>query len=1166
MAPVRVLVREGDVADPPQGTVTLLATDIVGSVELWQRDETAMSAALAHHDQILRETVRGFGGRVIKGSGDGVWSAFEQPAEALHSALAIQKTIQATEWGEIGELRVRVAVHSGGAELRDGDYFGPTANRLARLVERVRAGGILVSQDTLLLAGVDDSSGFVLRSVGELRLRNLREPLHAFQILVPGDRGDTDADSLFGATTFIPSYSFPSPGRLVGRAPELATLWDALERGREAETVVLISAPAGTGKSTLVGELVRRAQAAGVLCLAGGAYEQAGVIPLGPVRDALADFLLSQPEDPLYPPQAEVLADLSAMIPELTYQLEHGRRSDGSLDLGRVSGAVFACLRALAARQPVLLCLEDLHNADDGTLKVVHHLVRQASKLPLTLFATFRGEDVQPGQELGRLIAALIRDGATRIDLASFDRDETGQLIASLLDGPASERLRDSLYASTEGNPLFVEQSVHALREQGQIGRAGHVWYDTGDIDLSLSTVQRDLFDQRLSRLSPRCYATVRMAAVLGHAFEYRALKEAVAPPDVESLVEDLEEATQAHVLREVPDGYAFTHALLRKAVYDSLLTSRLELLHGRAGEALERLAGARASEYAAELGHHFFNAGTDTRLQAKALRYSLEAGRRSASMMLHHEVLQQFSRVCELINHADVAIDLETHLEVLEGRQTAERALGRWDQVVETSERILSLAHDPLLRARTGSFISDARQRVGDFAAAEDACDSALAELDGIAEQTDTAPARLQLLSDKTYLLFLQGRYEEQAAIGAEMLPIARAIGTPRALQNAHNAVALSAMGRGQVEEGLAHFEQFLTAVERSNDRLSQALAHSNLGIQYQFAGDYGPARTEFERALELRRDLGAEVRSVNTIQRLGWVALGEGDLDKATELGEYASDLAIRASDRWAADCYDLLGTISTVKAEWSAAIKHFEQALRIREHGTHVVGRVDTLLGLGTVHQQMGDMCSARQHFADALVVASSIDPSPWLVAARRQLGQLHCLLGESQGPELVRGALELARTMPRSIEYGPTLLAAVQAGCWDAVETSAMRALERALDCGLTVVVRLEVLCSLARLQIEDGDLEAARVQIGEAEALAARLQAPRPRCLVAEAAALAAVAMGDRVAAREGYEQGLRYARSAGLPHEASRLASSLADLNLTGTLIPWEPLSVHSRA
>ena len=125
----------------------------------------------------------------------------------------------------------------------------------------------------------------------------------------------------------------------------------------------------------------------------------------------------------------------------------------------------------------MLLCLEDLHAADGVTLGLIRYLRRRAGRLPLVIVATYRDDEVRPGQELDRLIATLTREGVTRIDLVPLDRGQSGELIASLLDGPVSERLRDSLYATTEGNPLFLEQSVLALREAGRIGRAGRVWH-----------------------------------------------------------------------------------------------------------------------------------------------------------------------------------------------------------------------------------------------------------------------------------------------------------------------------------------------------------------------------------------------------------------------------------------------------------------------------------------------------------------------------------------------------------------------------------------------------------------------------------------------------------------------------------------------------------------
>src|SRR5262245_16589643 len=97
-----------------------------------------MSDALARHDRILRGLIQQHGGQVVKGSGDGIWSVFEHAGMALDAAVSMQSALRATSWGGLGELRVRIALHTGEAEPRDGDYFGQTPNRVARLIELAR--------------------------------------------------------------------------------------------------------------------------------------------------------------------------------------------------------------------------------------------------------------------------------------------------------------------------------------------------------------------------------------------------------------------------------------------------------------------------------------------------------------------------------------------------------------------------------------------------------------------------------------------------------------------------------------------------------------------------------------------------------------------------------------------------------------------------------------------------------------------------------------------------------------------------------------------------------------------------------------------------------------------------------------------------------------------
>ncbi|MDQ3250989.1 MAG: adenylate/guanylate cyclase domain-containing protein, partial [Actinomycetota bacterium] len=130
---------------PPTGTVTFLFTDIEGSTRLWERDSSAMQQALARHDEMLRSAIEANGGHVFKTMGDAFCAAFPTAPEAVEAALYAQRTLLVDEtWGEAGALRVRMALHTGSAEERDGDYFGPPLNRVARLLSAAHGGQTLL--------------------------------------------------------------------------------------------------------------------------------------------------------------------------------------------------------------------------------------------------------------------------------------------------------------------------------------------------------------------------------------------------------------------------------------------------------------------------------------------------------------------------------------------------------------------------------------------------------------------------------------------------------------------------------------------------------------------------------------------------------------------------------------------------------------------------------------------------------------------------------------------------------------------------------------------------------------------------------------------------------------------------------------------------------------
>jgi class 3 adenylate cyclase len=169
------------VGDLAAGALTFLFTDLEGSTRLWEELPDVMAGALARHDALLADVIAAAGGTVFKRTGDGLHAVFADPAAALRAAVDLQRAVATEPWGDVGPLRIRIALHSGAAQLRAGDYFGPTLNRAARVLGVGHGGQIVATAATI---------GFLpdtpVLDLGLHRLRDLAEPVHLYQIEVPG--------------------------------------------------------------------------------------------------------------------------------------------------------------------------------------------------------------------------------------------------------------------------------------------------------------------------------------------------------------------------------------------------------------------------------------------------------------------------------------------------------------------------------------------------------------------------------------------------------------------------------------------------------------------------------------------------------------------------------------------------------------------------------------------------------------------------------------------------------------------------------------------------------------------------------------------------------------------------------------------------------------------
>jgi predicted ATPase/class 3 adenylate cyclase len=232
------------VSERPTGTITFLFTDIESSTKLWEQHPEAMKVAVARHDAILRSAVGAHLGYVVKTMGDGLLAAFGTAHAALAAAVQAQRSLLAETWSEIGSLRARMALHTGPAEEREGDYFGPALNRAARLMAAGHGGQILLTQATHELVRHHVVPEITLRDLGERRLKDLIRPEHVYQLVATG------LPANFPPLKTLDLRPNNLPVQLtsfIGRETQMAEVKDRLS----AAGLLTLTGVGGTGKTRL---------------------------------------------------------------------------------------------------------------------------------------------------------------------------------------------------------------------------------------------------------------------------------------------------------------------------------------------------------------------------------------------------------------------------------------------------------------------------------------------------------------------------------------------------------------------------------------------------------------------------------------------------------------------------------------------------------------------------------------------------------------------------------------------------------------------------------------------------------------------------------------------------------------------------------------------------
>lgn len=423
---------------------------------------------------------------------------------------------------------------------------------------------------------------------------------------------------------FRPTAERGSTGRMdegqgeafVGRQSELARLEQTLGAAASGRgQVVLIKGEPGAGKTRLAKELSVRASARGFTVAWGRCWEG---------EDA-----------PRYWPWRQIVDGLPGD--------DAGNASSGSLedpDHFSVADRIVNVLARLD--RPTLFVLDDLHAADESSLHTLRAIAQQIEKRSVLLLGTYREDDVEAGSVAARALISIERMSEA-INLRGLSDDDAALCFAQVAGYPPPRSLASSVYVATNGNPFFVRELARDAGGEHGIHRPDR------SVGFRVPTGARDLITQRLDRLPDHLRSLLRAGAAIGYEFD-ALLLERVTAGERERLLDGLSDAVRRGFLEErsALGRYAFSHVLVREALYEELSASERGRLHAEAAHAIEALYPKDIDLHVGELAHHYFKAGTMGDL-GKALGHGADAGRRALDHGDFDEASRQLYRALKV-------------------------------------------------------------------------------------------------------------------------------------------------------------------------------------------------------------------------------------------------------------------------------------------------------------------------------------------------------------------------------------------------------------------------------------------------------------------------------------------------------------------------------------
>ena len=1012
-------------------------------------------------------------GTIDKHMGDAVMALFgaptaheDDPEQAIRAALDMQKEIRA--WRKEVNLSesptsdfhspisIRIGIHTGpvllGAVGTTAEYtaMGDTVNLASRLQQAAPVGGVLVSHETYRhVRGVFD-----VLPMEPITVKGKTEPIPIYVMLRAKPRAFRLVSQGVGGIET----------RMIGREAELGQLQQALRDViREGETrIVTIFGEAGVGKSRLLYEFDNwiALLSEAVLHFKGRAGEQTSNLPYFLIRDLFSFRFEIQDSDSAAVAREKLERGITEFMGadgvEKAHFIGHLIGFDFSTspylrgilgDARQIRDRAFYCISqffmAVAQRRPVVIFLEDIHWADEGSLELIEHLARECRHALLMIVCLARPSLFERRPSWGQRQTAQ-----TGLELYPLSEEESYQLIAEILRkvDQIPPDLRDMIVGRVEGNPFYIEEFIRVLIEDGVIVTGTEKWQVKPErlTEVRIPSTLVGVLQARLDRLPPAEREILQRASIVGRVFWDGAVERICESTDEQTGRMDQDQvhsALQALRRKELifrrdesafagEQEFTFKHIILRDATYESVLKRLRRTYHAQVAAWLIERSGERVGEYAGLIGGHYETAGE----VAQAARWYGQAGKQARSTYAPEVAIDYYQKALALLPDRTVSEAWEDYavqrIVLYEGLWEMLLWQARYTDAADACRVMREAAEasgDAVAQARAWNGLSRTQDAQGDYPAALKSAGMAEEIAQGAGD-----PAKVELakaLFRRGWGFYRLGNAEAALALGEQALAISTELDAQREMADSLNLIGGVHSMLGHHGDAAHYNARAVSLYQELGDRERIGTMLSHLGDHARLRGDYSAAAALYQEALKIAYETGNRNGEMAFLSNLGGARVGLG----AYRVAEYDLQRTIRWAEiagqgGWLSDTYRFLAEACLGQGKVAEALAAAQRALVLgREVGAPpLIGNVWRTLGKAAAHAvepvvTEGKKYSAEACFAKSLQVFAEIGAEGERARTLRAWARYEMGQGDmAQGEKMWQEAQELFAQMGMSLE--------------------------------------------------------------------------------------------------------------------------------------------------